>query len=194
LQSDQKRGVYVRFPHTVSCIQRPTCEIASAPLANALCLFFSLQPHRICPKCPLLISPWRYAHLFILKNAYSFGVCKLLLTSAANSLPVRHASGYWLDMHLSFLRLRAFWLVQLQTHYSLQHASESRISLTELTKFGSNGRLQTCGLLLRWEMRHSSPRTVEVVLRPGIISQVLALIGSNTYVRALLGHQSEHAL
>src|SRR5256885_10042887 len=55
--------------------------------------------------------------------------------SAANSLPVRHASGYWLDMHLSFLRLRAFLLVQLQSHYWLQHASEPHISLTELTKF-----------------------------------------------------------
>jgi hypothetical protein len=141
LQSDEKGGAYVPFTtwHLAHGIPYSSVQLAGiasvAPLANALCLFFPLQPLRICPKSPLPIS---HAHLFILRKAYSFGICKRLLTSAAKSLPVRHASDYWLDMHLSFLRLRAFWLVQLQTHYWLQHASEPRISLTELTKFGSN--------------------------------------------------------
>lgn len=91
------------------------------------------------------------------------------MTSAANSLPVRHASDYWLDI----------FELPASAGFLVSSAANSLLATTCIgTSYFSyradevwlQCRLQTCGLLPRWEMKLSSPLAAEVVVRPGIIS------------------------
>ena len=150
------------------------CGIAfcHASCERALSFSSSSIPSRICPKGPSFRFCSRTnACPFILKKAYA---CKLLLTSAAKSLPVKHMSDYWRHKHLSPMQSAGF-LVGLGANSSLAtHASEPRVSLVELTTLAP--MLVTHAGIGEVGDAASSPRTGEVVLRSGITSVSLSAV------------------